>query len=96
MKIKNVHIVIFPNLLTSSITLPIEMLHAGLASSQIENKSNNISINYISDKGYDISLHENFKIKPDSSANSAPYADLIIVPSIWRNPRPIIKKIGIS
>ncbi|MDX7985848.1 helix-turn-helix domain-containing protein [Xenorhabdus sp. 12] len=91
MKIKNVHIVIFPNLLSSSITLPIEMLHAGLASSQIENKIHNISVHYISDKGCDISLHENFKIKADSSANSASYADLIIVPGIWRNPKPIIK-----
>ena len=90
----NVAIVVYPHLLITSLTLPIEMLKAGEAYakkhvSHLEFRP--IRINLIAKNKDVIENKTGLAILPDYTTVNAPSSDLIIIPGIWRNPRPVVR-----
>lgn len=90
-----VAILVYPHLLITSLTLPIEMLKAGEAyakSHTTEATFKPLAINLIAATKTPIQNRSGLAILPDCDHIDAPQSDLIIVPGIWRNPRPVVRK----
>ena len=90
----NIAIAVYPHLLITSLTLPIEMLRAGeaFAKGHIDKQSfRPLAINLVAKSNDSISSQAGLAIIPDCTTSTAPYSDLIIVPGIWRNPRPVVQ-----
>ena len=92
----NIHvaILIYDEVLATSITLPIEMLKAGEAFGRNHlNDAPRLNISLYACKQSAVTSRSGIKLFPDrhvTNKHKAP--DFIIVPSLWRNPRPIIKR----
>ncbi|MBH0058778.1 helix-turn-helix domain-containing protein [Pseudoalteromonas sp. SWXJZ94C] len=90
----NIAIAVYPHLLITSLTLPIEMLRAGEAFAKGHIDKQNfrpLAINLVAKSNDSISSQAGLAIIPDCTTSTAPYSDLIIVPGIWRNPRPVVQ-----
>ncbi|WP_166109327.1 helix-turn-helix domain-containing protein [Pseudoalteromonas sp. Z9A5] len=90
----NIAIAVYPHLLITSLTLPIEMLRAGEAFAKGHSDKQNfrpLAINLVAKSNDSISSQAGLAIIPDCTTSTAPYSDLIIVPGIWRNPRPVVQ-----
>ena len=90
----NIAIAVYPHLLITSLTLPIEMLRAGEAYAKGHLSHTDfrpLSINLIAKNNEPIQNRTGLAIIPDCTTANAPYNDLIIVPGIWRNPRPVVR-----
>lgn len=90
----NIAIAVYSHLLVTSLTLPIEMLRAGEAFAKGHTSKKNfraLNIHLIAKNMAPITTRTGLAIVPDCSSDHAPYCDLIIVPGIWRNPRPVVK-----
>ncbi|WP_404340268.1 GlxA family transcriptional regulator [Pseudoalteromonas mariniglutinosa] len=90
-----ISILVYPQLLITSLTLPIEMLRAGEAfakSHNLDDLFRPLNISLIASHKQAITNRSGLAIVPDCDINQAPNSDLIIVPGIWRNPRPVVQK----
>ena len=91
-KIK-VSLLVYQHMLATSLTLPVEMLRAGEAFALSHNKnSKSLSIELVGENLQPIKSRAGINIMADNTPESADIAELIIVPSIWRNPRPVLRK----
>ena len=89
-----ISILVYQHLLITSVTLPIEMLRAGEAYAKGHINSGTfrpLTINLIAEDSEPIKNRSGLAILPDHTYGTAPYSDLIIVPGIWRNPRPVVR-----
>ncbi len=92
-KTVNVALVLYDHMLATSVSLPIEMLRAGEAFARRENKqSAKLIIEMVSEKLAPIRTRALIKLLPDKDIEHAQTPDYIFIPSLWRNPRPLIRK----
>lgn len=81
-------IIILPNMLTSSVTLPLEMFHAAFAQAKTQRLLNSTpAIDFIAHEPTSVQTDTGFHISPTttfSSFHGKP--DLILIPGLWRNP----------
>jgi transcriptional regulator GlxA family with amidase domain len=96
MKELTVTLVIYPHVLATSVTLPIEMLLAGEAFARRYDKSfQKLHIQLLSESNSCIKSRAGITINADKSLEDGEaftfIPDIIIVPSLWRNPRPLLK-----
>ncbi|MBB1371154.1 helix-turn-helix domain-containing protein [Pseudoalteromonas sp. SR45-4] len=90
----NIAIAVYQHLLITSLTLPIEMLRAGEAFAKGHiNKKNfrPLAIHLVAKNLEPISNRTGLAILPDCATSNTPNCDLVIVPGIWRNPRPVVR-----
>jgi transcriptional regulator GlxA family with amidase domain len=85
---------LYEHMLLTSVTLPAEMLRAGeaFAKSHLGNEFRPISISWLSESTQNIASSFGINVKPTGSYSDLCEHDFVLVPSIWRNPRPIINK----
>jgi transcriptional regulator GlxA family with amidase domain len=94
----NVSLVIYQHVLATGLTLPLEMLLAGEAFARRYDKSAiKLSTHFISQNNTVITSRAGIKFEPDiilnTLSNDKSYIpDIILVPSLWRNPRPLLKQ----
>lgn len=86
-------LLIYEQVLATSLTLPIEMLRAGEAFA-LKKNANALSLNIqlVSTHKEPIPSRAGIILMPDCDINNALNSDIIIVPSMWRNPRPVVRK----
>ncbi|MDK2595154.1 MULTISPECIES: GlxA family transcriptional regulator [Pseudoalteromonas] len=93
MEIIKIAISLYEQLLITSVTLPIEMLKAGEAYAK-RHKGQNfkpLAIECLSEDGNNITTSVGINMAVHSDFQSLNSYDYIIVPSIWRNPRPVVR-----
>lgn len=90
-KITKVRLLLYPQVLATSVTLPVEMLKAGEASSH-NRRANPLDIKFIATQPAIVKCRAGCAFVPDFTVEHDDLADFIIVPGIWRNPRPVIKQ----
>ncbi|RHW76239.1 GlxA family transcriptional regulator [Colwellia sp. RSH04] len=95
----NVSLAIYQHVLATSLTLPVEMLLAGEAFAKRYNQSaNTLLTQFVSDSDAMIRSRAGMSLVADEvladSGLNRTIPDFIIVPSLWRNPRPVIRKQG--
>jgi transcriptional regulator GlxA family with amidase domain len=94
----NVGLVIYQHVLATGLTLPLEMLLAGEAFARRYDKSAiKLTTQLISQDNIAVTSRAGIQFLPDIALenldDSKSYIpDIILVPSLWRNPRPVLKK----
>lgn len=87
-----VAILLCDKLLSTSATMPIEMLRTAEAAARGEDrKARRIQIVTLSVDGTPVRSSANIEIKADAALNDEAY-DLVHIPGQWRNPRPALRK----
>ncbi|MEX1033058.1 MAG: helix-turn-helix domain-containing protein [Cellvibrionaceae bacterium] len=80
-------------MLATSMTLPAEMLRAAQSAADGERtRSHQLHIATVGISRKRIATRAGFAIAPDLTLKQAKPADIIYVPALWRNPRPIVSK----
>lgn len=86
---------LYPKALTTSITLPLEILRAAAQISQVKSRLNpGVEVSLAAGDKEPVSLFGGITLTPDISYLELPPLDLLIVPAVWRNPRPVVKAAG--
>jgi len=82
------------NMLATSTTLPMEMLLTAESASQIKRTSahTRLTLNTVGVDGALVTTRSGLRWTPDLSLEAANTPDLIYIPGLWRNPRPIIRR----
>jgi len=94
----NVSLVIYQHVLATGLTLPLEMLLAGEALARRYDKSTvKLITQFVSQENKAITSRAGLKLLPDIALNELTndkdyVPDIILVPSLWRNPRPVLKQ----
>ena len=92
-----VNLLIYPHVLATGVTLPVEMLLAGEAFARRYDKSVlTLNTQFLSESAVKIKSRAGITMIADITLDSELAAkllppDIIIVPSLWRNPRPVLK-----
>jgi transcriptional regulator GlxA family with amidase domain len=88
MRSYRVVVLLLPDMLTSSISLPVEMLHAAENRRRIlqPRSGNALQIDTVALDLSTIATTAGLKILPDALFSDVEHADLLLIPSIWRNP----------
>jgi len=84
-------------MLATSLSLPLEQLRAAeeLACSHVpRNKRDTyrMEVKLATTDGAPISTHAGITLTPDTSIECIHQSDIVYLPALWRNPRPILKK----
>lgn len=93
-----VSLVIYEHVLATGLTLPLEMLYAGEAFARRYDKSAiKLKTQFISQENRAVTSRAGIQFLPDITLdniteNEGYIPDIILVPSLWRNPRPVLKK----
>jgi len=93
-----VGLVIYQHVLATSLTLPLEMLLAGEAFARRYDKSAiQLKTQLVSQENRAITSRAGIQFLPDITLDNiaideAYIPDIILVPSLWRNPRPVLRK----
>lgn len=90
---QHVTFLLFPNIMASSISLPLEMLNAAdnIRRSQTRN-SEQLSVKLAAEKLEPVTTSGGIKIMPDTLLKDIKTTDLLIIPALWRNPITTLKK----
>ena len=89
----NIALLVYDHMLTTSVSLPVEMLRAGEAVALQENRNApRLSIQMVAETIKPISTRALIKLLPDTDIEHAQRPDFAFIPSLWRNPRPTIAK----
>lgn len=93
----SVNLVIYPHVLATGVALPVEMLLAGEAFARRYDQSVlKLTTQFMSERSTSIksragiTMVADFALDDDLSVHRE-HPDIIIVPSLWRNPRPVLK-----
>ncbi|MFY9178901.1 MAG: helix-turn-helix domain-containing protein [Venatoribacter sp.] len=79
-------------MLSSSVAIPLEMLEAVRARLRLKKSEQaNFSVQIVAQTLAAVSMLGGFKIHPSHTFNQLDKADLIVVPALWRNPKPQLK-----
>lgn len=90
--IHQVKVVLLEHMLTTSISLPMEMLAAAMTYSRLLGQKKTVHVQLCSETKHLVSCHGHLNLMPDSDLQSCGQADLILIPALWRNPMPIVRQ----
>lgn len=86
-----------PNMLATSVTLPLELLRGAHALNNADRalKNHNVGeldVLMVSCDGEPVQTHTGFTLMADNAAGEVDKADIIYIPALWRNPIPVLKR----
>lgn len=91
----NISFLLLDNMLATSTTLPSEMLLAAQSAISRTHKSDTptqLNIRTLSMTGESVLTRSRLRWQPDMAISDAQDNQIIYIPGLWRNPRPLIKK----
>ncbi|MCW7552366.1 helix-turn-helix domain-containing protein [Endozoicomonas gorgoniicola] len=92
LRLHRVRVPLLEHMLTTSISLPMEMLAAATMYSRMEQKKTSIDVQLCSNNGTPVLSHGNILLTPSMDLSSSSKADLVLLPALWRNPMPIVRR----
>lgn len=87
----NVMVPLLENMITTSITLPLEMLEAASTYSRLKGNPRTFKICFCADKKHPVRTTGGLTLYPDQRLGQTGPADLVILPALWRNPMPLVR-----
>ncbi len=83
---------LYPDALATSFTLPMEILQAASQTARVHDR-NNPGVRFLlaAPTGETLRLGSGITLQPDITYEEMPPLDLLLLPAIWRNPRPTLK-----
>lgn len=89
----NLTLLLCDNMLVSSTTLAAEIFrYAHAASVANRNRSKELKIRWLSPDGKAVKTSAGFELQPTHSLDDLFDSDLVHIPAMWRNPRPVVNK----
>lgn len=95
----NITFVLCDHMLTTSMSLPLEQLRAAEAlarsDSPRERRHSKMNVSMVSVNGESVATHTGIRLEADGSIEEAQdfeSCDIVYLPALWRNPRPILSK----
>ncbi len=86
-------LLLYDQMLATSVSLPVEMLRAAEALAlQSNKKAPRLTIQMVAESPNAVSTRALIKLKPDCDVDNACLPDFAFIPSLWRNPRPSLTK----
>lgn len=83
---------LYPDALATSICLPLEILQAAAQMAKVGNRrSRAITLMMAAPDCKPVSVFGGISLTPNLSFQELPALDLLIIPAIWRNPRPTVR-----
>lgn len=79
-------------MLTTSISLPLEMLQAGITYSRVKGQRQSVQVRLCGRSLEPVKALGGISLTPESILPETGPGDLIIVPGLWRNPLPVVKR----
>ncbi|CBL44923.1 transcriptional regulator, AraC family [gamma proteobacterium HdN1] len=81
------------HMLATSITLPIEMMRAAESAALIHDRSAiRLNIAAVGMSREPVLTQSGFRLQPDLTLSDIAHTDMVILPALWRNPRPIVRR----
>ena len=88
-----VAIALYPNMLATSLSLPLEMLQAGYAYARRHvSDAPKMTIDLLGELDKEVHSHSGLRFNASLSTEQIQQCDLVIFPSLWRNPRPTLRQ----
>ncbi|HTF94783.1 MAG TPA: helix-turn-helix domain-containing protein [Cellvibrio sp.] len=90
-----IHFILCEQMLTTSSTLPMEMLLAAESAVRTmlpSTQRRTLEIKTLAQTSDAVVTRTGLHWQPDLTLNDYPVSDLIYIPGLWRNPRPVIKQ----
>ncbi len=85
--------VLCDHMLATSTALPIEMLRAAESAARSHDRhAARLSITTAALRPGPVPTQSGFTFTPEFTLNEIPHADIIYLPALWRNPRPVVKQ----
>ena len=85
--------VLLEHMLATSVTLPTEMMRAAESAAKSRDRSaTSLDISMVAATLEPISTQAGFQFKPSHTFADIEEADIIMVPALWRNPKPVIMR----
>ncbi|AWF80821.1 AraC family transcriptional regulator [Microbulbifer sp. A4B17] len=81
-------------MLATGTVLPLEMLRGAESRARVEGIKSSLKLVTASLDGGPVNTRCGFTLQPDVALSDAPDSDLIYIPTMWRNPRPALKRSG--
>ncbi|WP_067518068.1 GlxA family transcriptional regulator [Endozoicomonas ascidiicola] len=92
LSIRRVFILTIEHMISTSITLPLEMLEAARTYQDIHKPPDKTDILFCSNQENAVTTTGGLRITPDSPLSATGHGDLILIPALWRNPVPLVRK----
>lgn len=90
--LKTIALLAFDQMLSSSVAIPLEMLEATRAQLKVKRDQRaNFSVNVVAKEIIPLSMLGGFQVRPSHAFEQVEKADLIVVPALWRNPKPLLQ-----
>lgn len=81
------------HMLATSITLPIEMMRAAESAALIRDRNaTRLNIAAVGQNLDPVPTQSGFLLQPDLAMTEIAHTDMVILPALWRNPRPIVRR----
>ena len=97
-KFKSLKVVFFlcDRMLATSVTLPMEQLHAAVTLARTltgpsSAEQTRLDITLVSQDGKAVNSHTGFPMQASASCDEVTEADIVYLPALWRNPLPVLK-----
>jgi transcriptional regulator GlxA family with amidase domain len=85
--------VVMEQMLSTSLTLPIEMLRAAEGAARVADRSAiRLNIASVGTSNEPVKTQSGFSFQPEYTLDEHLKTDIVVIPALWRNPRPIIQK----
>ncbi|TLM78726.1 GlxA family transcriptional regulator [Microbulbifer harenosus] len=81
-------------MLSTGTMLPLEMLRGADSRARVEGEKIALKLVTASIDGKPVRTSSGFQLTPDVALANAPDSDIIYLPALWRNPRPILRRSG--
>ena len=94
LSLQQVLVPLLDHMLTTSISLPMEMLAAATTYCRLDGEARAIDIVLCNESGQPVITHGNLVLTPAKRLQKAGNADLVLVPALWRNPMPVVRRYG--
>ncbi|ASP39509.1 AraC family transcriptional regulator [Bacterioplanes sanyensis] len=90
--LRHVSLLALPKMLSSSIAIPMEMLEAARARLLLQRAGDSdFTIELVARQREPMTMLGGFPLQPHKACSEVEHTDLIVVPALWRNPRPVVK-----
>ena len=91
LRLNRVLVPLTEHMLTTSISLPLEMLQAAMTYSQLQRQDGKTEIRFCAESLTSVQSMSGILLTPDSTLEESGQADLVLVPALWRNPMPVVR-----
>lgn len=91
--INSVSLLAFDHMLSSSVAIPLEMLEATRARLQVKRDPRaNFVVRVVAKEIEPLHMLGGFQVRPSHCFAELEQVDLIVVPALWRNPKPLLRE----